>query len=636
MPRLIFKCPYLKGGSQNAAHLSNYIRYMATRKGVDKITPGHADWYATKKQKKLVEQLLHDFPMARGMFEYEDYLAAPSRANASEFISRCMEDNLDQVAKRENYVDYIAQRPRVQRLGPHGLFTAGSDFITLSQVADKVAHHSGNVWLPILSLRRENASRLQYDNAERWQRLLCEFAPQMAEAMKIPTEQFRWYAAFHDEGHHPHVHMVVYSADGKSGYLTRKGIAEIKSKLVKEIFAADLTELYQQQTIHRDKLTAQARSSMEQVIREMQAGSIDNTRIEELMVDLSRQLQATKGKKVYGYLKPQLKAVVDEIVDELAKEPRITTAYNLWYQLREDVLYSYKDNLPDRIPLSQQKEFKQIRNMVIQEAMRLGQIEMPDEALPDPPLPGEPEPEVDDGDTPGPRQTVSAVERLIRAARSGRAYAQYRLGRLYQDGDTVDKDILQAVIWFSAAAERGNSYAAYALGKLYLTGENAPKDIKKALRWLQRSADLGNEYAQYRLGVLYLAGEDIPKDVDKAVEYLTASAQQGNQYAQYQLGKLHLLDKEVERDEDTAIRWLSQSAEQGNEYAQWLLDHIEEFRGPSPFQCATRLLHHISQIFQERLPRPPLRVEVDSKLRRRIREKKIAMGHKPDDNEQKL
>ena len=184
--------------------------------------------------------------------------------------------------------------------------------------------------------------------------------------------------------------------------------------------------------------------------------------------------------------------------------------------------------------------------------------------------------------------------------------------------------------------EQDNSYAAYALGKLYLSGEDIPKDIEKALHWLQRSANLGNEYAQYRLGMVYLTGEDTPKDVVKAIEQLEASAKQGNQYAQYQLGKLYLLGKEVERDKEAAVHWFTLSAAQGDEYAQWFLDHRGEFRGPTPLQCATRLLHHMRQIFQEQAPRPPMRVEVDRKLRQRIREKKIAMGHKPDDNEQKM
>ena len=222
-PRVIFKCPHIKGGGEKAAaHLGNYVKYVSTREGVERVDPGKASFPATDKQAKLVEQLLREFPSSRRLFEYEDYQAAPTRGNASEFITRAIEDNYESIAQRENYVDYIASRPRVQKLGAHGLFASDDGPLVLSQVADEVAHHPGVVWLPIISLRREDAARLGYDNAERWRKLLSAHAMDMAKAMKIPDAQFRWYAAFHDEGHHPHVHMVCYSADAKSGLLVLK------------------------------------------------------------------------------------------------------------------------------------------------------------------------------------------------------------------------------------------------------------------------------------------------------------------------------------------------------------------------------------------------------------------------------
>ncbi|MDE6259945.1 MAG: relaxase MobL [Oscillospiraceae bacterium] len=373
-PRVIFKCPHIKGGDANAAaHLSNYVGYISTRDGVERIDPGQAAKPATKKQLKMVERLLRDFPFSRELFEYADYQAAPTRGNASEFITRAIEDNYEAIAKRENYVDYIANRPRVQKLGAHGLFTAEDSPLVLSQVADDVAHHPGVVWLPIISLRREDAARLGYDNAERWRRLLSKHAMRMAEAMKIPYEQFRWYAAFHDEGHHPHVHMVCYSADSKSGFLTKQGIADIKSMLAKEIFQQDLIAIYQRQTQRRDELTQDAGEAMRRLVSEMQNGSLDNRRIEQLMTELAKRLQHCSGKKQYGYLPPALKSLVDEIVTELEKDPRIAAAYDLWYREREEVLRTYKDDLPERVPLSRQKEFKRIKNIVIEEAARLGE-----------------------------------------------------------------------------------------------------------------------------------------------------------------------------------------------------------------------------------------------------------------------
>lgn len=255
MPRIIFKCPYLKGGSPTVtAHLKNLVGYIATRDGAEKIDPGNTQLAATNKQKELVDQLVQSFPESMELFEYEDYLSTPNRGNASAFITMAIEQNLSQLIRREKYLEYIAKRPRAQRFGAHGLFTGDKDSLVLSQTAKAVAEHPGNVWLPIISLRREDAARLGYDNAENWKSFLSSYAMQMATAMKIPWEQFRWYAAFHNESHHPHIHMVCYSADPAKGFLTKTGIAQIKSGLAKHIFRQELTELYQKQTKSRNAL----------------------------------------------------------------------------------------------------------------------------------------------------------------------------------------------------------------------------------------------------------------------------------------------------------------------------------------------------------------------------------------------
>ena len=271
-------------------------------------------------------------------------------------------------------MDYIANRPHVQKVGTHGLFTAGDDPLVLSRIADEVANHPGVVWLSIISLKREDAARLGYDNAARWQRLLSSHAMDVAEAMKIPYEQFRWYAAFHDEGTHPHVHMVVYSADGRSGFLTTHGIEEIKSALAKEIFQQDLIAIYQRQTQRRDELTQDAEEVMAQLVTEMQSGQLENRRVGQLITELAQRLRNCSGKKQYGYLSPPLKSLVDEIVDDLECDPRIAAAYDLWYREREEVLRTYKDDLPERVPLSRQKEFKRIKNIIIGEAAKLGEV----------------------------------------------------------------------------------------------------------------------------------------------------------------------------------------------------------------------------------------------------------------------
>lgn len=631
MPRIIFKCPYLKGGAKSASHLNNYVRYMATREGAQHLSPDLAQCPVTEPQKQLVERLLLDFPLSRGLFEYEDYVTAPTQGNASEFITRALEDNADQISKRENYVDYIASRPRAQRRGSHALFTDTDDPLVLSQIADAVAHHPGNIWLPIISLRREDAARLGYDDAAQWRELLTGFAPEMAEAMKIPVEQFRWYAAFHDEAHHPHLHMVCFSADGKSGYLNTDGIEKVKAGLAKEIFRQELHELYGQQTMHRNALTQDARELLRQITERMQSGTLENPKIEQLMVYLSDQLKTTKGKKQYGYLKAPLKSVVDEIVDELQKDARISQAYRLWYELRDEVLRTYRKDLPKRLPLSRQKEFRQIHNHVIQEAVRLGEI-----GAVFPPLEADesviPSPEwqtLTAVDTP-PEQVQMLLEQLTQAAEAGQAPAQYTLGRLYRDGGPVEKNNLRSVIWLTQAAKQGDRRAMYALSKLYLEEDNLPT----AMRWFQQSAELGDTLAQYCLGKLLLESGNADRNTE-AIRWLTVAAECGDQYAQYALGKLYLLGKQVPPDHDAAVRWLKQSAAQGNESARTTLERMEHFRGPSVLSAATRLLHHMSRIFQEQSTSGPIASIrfTDSKLRQRIRDKKIAMGHKPDDHE---
>ena len=536
MPRLIFKCPYIKGGTSAAcSHLENYVQYMATRSGVDRIDPGRNGWPATINQKEMIEQILRDFPLSRGMFEYEDYRATPTRSNASEFITRALEDNYDRIAKMDNYLNYIATRPRAQRIGSHGLFTGEEDSLVLAQIAEAVSTHPGNVWLPIISLRREDAARLGYDKADEWKALLSKYAMEMAQAMKIPWADFRWYAAFHDEGHHPHVHMVCYSVDPSKGFLTKQGITQIKSGLAKEIFRQELTELYQKQTQRRNELNVDAQTVLNEVINQMQSGTVQNKHIEELLQYLADRLRFLSGKKQYGYLKADLKAVVDEVVDELAKDPRVAAAYNLWYELREDVLRTYKDNLPERLPLSGQKEFKRIKNLVILEAVKLEQYQQV--FHPDDLWDGNPDEHAEEAQLFVYEQMNQSMSHPPEAAEAGQARTQYALGKIYRDGQGVEKDVQKAVELFTLAAMQGNSFAAFALGKMYLSDDPAlSRNVAAALKWITNAAEHGNQFAQYYLGKLLLKGtDDISQDTNSALRWLLASVEQGNVHAEYAL-----------------------------------------------------------------------------------------------------
>lgn len=576
MPRIIFKCRYLKNA---AAHAENLVTYVATREGVEKIPRNRRSLPATEKQKQLIADILAWFPDSDRLFEYEDYQDSPTVENASELISAALDQNLDQLSHQEVYIQYIATRPRAEKLGAHGLFSDEDTPLVLSRVAEETARHTGNIWTPIISLRREDSARLGYDNAAAWMALLRKQRNVFAEQMKIAPENLRWYAAFHNEGHHPHCHMIVYSVDPREGYVTKPAIEKMRSSLAREIFQQDLLQIYSEQTERRNFLTAESRDSLRALLEQMRIGTCTSPVMEGLMSQLAERLKYTAGKKQYGYLKAPLKELVNQIVDELAKDERVAAAYAQWQELRNDVLRTYKDYLPEPLPLSQQKEFKQIKNMVIAEAVSLGSHRFIFEGDEDAEVAFEKEHSEDDADTSDPQAEKYAHE---------------------DDTST----------------------------------EHSLNEIER----LQKLAAQGNSFAQYRLGKLYLLGEDVPKDVDAAIRWLTASVEQGNQYAQYALGKLYLAGRDIPRDRDAAIRWLTLSAEQGNIYARFFLDHPDSFRDPSLFLAATRLLHHLSRIFreeQERLPGGP-RMQVESKLRRKIRQKKIAQGHAPDDHEQKF
>ena len=376
MSRVRFMSPYLKGG-RDTAKLSNRARYIATRPGVEVIRGEHSDQPATKKQHDYIQRLLRDFPGAEELLEYEDYCNAPTQANANTFIRQVQEDFAEPMSRMENYLDYVSHRPGVQLNGEHGLWCAGGKVCNLSQAVREVAEHTGSVWTPVVAIRREDAERLGYNDAESWRQLVCACAPEIARGYKIPLEHLRWYAAFHRKEDSVHIHMVVFSSDPKEGYLTRQGIQQVKSAFGRRIFQQDLLHVYEQKTEYRDALGRDAERTMAELITQMETGQIQNENLERLVLELAQRLHNTQGKKVYGYLPPKTKVLVDAIVDELAKDERVAAAYNLWNQMREEVCRTYSEQLPERLPLSKQKEFKAVRNMVIREALQLGRGEHP-------------------------------------------------------------------------------------------------------------------------------------------------------------------------------------------------------------------------------------------------------------------
>ncbi len=268
--------------------------------------------------------------------------------------------------EQKTYADYIATRPRSQ-----GLFTDAGKGINLRQLSKELNQYQGNLWTVILSLSREDADRLGFDTATRWRDSLRSERSEIAEQFHISQGNLRWYAAFHNEKHHPHVHLMIWSEDEKEGYLSEKGIEKLRSSFAKSIFAQDWCNIYDSYTEARNTLRQESRERMREIIRAINAGSYENKTIEHLLLQLVRQLSTSTGKKQYGYLKPELKRLVDAIVEEFAKDPRIAELYDLWYEQKESGIRFYKDEMPERVPLVNNPEFRTMKNMILQEAERL-------------------------------------------------------------------------------------------------------------------------------------------------------------------------------------------------------------------------------------------------------------------------
>ena len=559
MARLIMKSPYLKCG--NGSSVSGYLRYIGTRERVELLPD---DRPPTRKQEQLITKLVKDFPDSKELDENSDCKTKPTKSNASAFISRSLEENWPAVQQSEGYMKYIATRPRAERLGNHGLFS-DEENVDLEKAMDELDHYTGNVWTHILSLKREDAARLGYDNARAWRNLLRANRNDIAAAMNISPGNFRWYAAFHDESEHPHVHMA---------YLTQEGIRKIKSTLTNQIFQQEMLHTYEQKSQSRDELVREARRAIRRLTREMSQSICSAPEIEQKMEQLARQLGIVKGKKSYGYLPKLVKKTVDEIVDRLAELPVIWECYNQWCALQSEVDSYYYDKTREKKKLSQEKEFRQIKNAVIQEAER---IRLGDITFEGADLTGHDEPEQVRGESYACwelRQIIQddtlpladrdgATEELERLAERGDTHAQYLMGLLYRDGPLLIPDSRRTKHWLVQADKQNLPEAQYALGKLLLSDDPEVRDPDEGIRWLKEAAAQGNSWAAYWLGKEYLTGEVLTKDTAKAVDWFTQSAEADNQYAQYMLGKLYLTGQGITHDQTQAMNWFSRSAAQG-------------------------------------------------------------------------
>ena len=599
MAKLIFTSRYLRDAPP--AQMENYVRYIGTREGVEKMDTSKHYLPATINQKQMIKQLLRDIPEAKEMLEHEDYQRKPTIGTASEFISCALERNLNLIAKCKNYVDYIAGRPRVERIGEHGLFTDEGEPVILRQVQKEVAEHKGVVWTHVISLRREDAARLGYDSAAQWMALLRSKRAMLCKHMKIDSANLRWYAAFHNESHHPHVHLMVYSAKDREGYLTKQSIEAMRSELAHDIFRQDFANIYEKQTQYRADLKMQSAEVIRNWLNEIRSGTFQSSEIETSILELSKRLQHTGGKKVYGYLKRDVKDLVDHIVDELGKDSRVSALYQEWGLWQKEITLTYKQQTEELLPLSKQPKLKSIRNMVIAEALKLGShhilfeeeetgLEVADDWTEQEPELIEKMTEEEDTDsehveeeiqrisffngrkgtsgsnwwTDGYKQAreylygsdsvlqdfEKAYQKFLQEAEQGNGFAMQDLGRMLADGLGRDTDMALAQEWYGKALrafrteeasvkEKQKPYFQYRIGKMYAFGLGTEQNDEQAAYWFSQAAALGHKYAQYSLAGLYRCGQGVEQNDMQAFDLYRSSSDQGNPYASLELAKMY-------------------------------------------------------------------------------------------------
>lgn len=566
------------------------------------------------------------------------YLSPHAKSHAGNLIRYiATREGVEVIDKRENYVGYIAMRPGVEKRGAHGLFHAGETPLALSKVAREVAAHEGIVWTNILSLTRKDAERLGYDRAEEWQNLLRANTPLMAEAMKIPAGDLIWYAAFHNEAHHPHIHMVAYSK-GKEPYLSEAGIQKMKSAFAREIFREDLLPIYALQTERREAI----RKETEKLLSEIRSAPAKNPVLLAKFTELSERLKSVKGRKVYGYLPGPLRRLVDGILTELLKEDALAECYAAWQEGQRSIETIYQDTPRRTQNLSENKAFRNLKNRIITEALSFAMQELTFEELPEADEEFFPETE-EDGVPKRSKQAVAGnlsqlfawyfeakaclsddpknerydpekgeqllrlsvagglevakyrlgmelltgkhfakdaeegLELLWECANQGNQYAQYQLGRVYLAGMDAARDIALAESLFKSAADQGNSFAMYSLAKMHLAGLAKEASVAQAIELLTESAEKDNVHAQYLLGKFHLRGEHVPKDSQKAEVLLKKAAKKDHAQAEYLLGKTYAIGKDLPKDMTKALRYLRRACKKENPYAQYQLGKMYLF-----------------------------------------------------------
>ncbi|CCO06330.1 hypothetical protein RBI_II00576 [Ruminococcus bicirculans (ex Wegman et al. 2014)] len=595
MSQLIVTSRYLKSGNQkNKTKRRNYTKYIATRETVEirsqKFVDRNAN--ATKNQEQLINDLINDFPESKRYLEYEDYEREPTIENAGELISTIVERNADVVGNRQNFVGYMAMRPGVEKRGSHGLFNEKNEPIILNQAANEIAEHKGNVWSHVVSLRREDAVRLGFDNSDAWRELVKRHISDIAKAQNIPLCNLKWYAAYHDTTHHPHIHLLVYSTNPKQGFLTKAGIDKVRSVFANDIFHDDLQSIYQEQTVSRDELKAVSKNEFESIVNMIASNDHTDPQLEELIRKLYIQLQNVKGKKVYGYLPMEIKETVNKIFSELAKDENIQQLYEKWCGLERLKYKTYTQKETELPKLADNKVFQPVRNMIIRTVLNMKPFDANTE------IEGsEPNDEYFDNTPQSMSPLFDEAEPLAETETDESAAAikyyikwndQYKKAcKLIYGKDAKLNDFKKAEQLLLSESQRGNVLAVYDLGKLYSTdklGErNEETSIAKYTRALQGFLQIEpnskkiKPYIQYRIGKMFCYGLGTEQDYEKAFEWFERSAKQKNKFAQFSLANLYYYGSGVEKDLSQAFLWYQRSSSQGQPYAAYSIAQMYRY-----------------------------------------------------------
>ena len=614
LSQIIVTSRYLKSGTQKSKNKRrNYTKYIATRETVevrDQNTVNRND-NATKNQKELIDDLLLDFPEAKRYLEYEEYEREPTIENAGELISTIIERNADVVGNRQNFVGYMAMRPGVQKRGSHGLFNEKDETIILDRAANEIANHKGNVWSHVVSLRREDAVHLGYDNSEMWRDLVKRHIADIAKAQRIPLCNLKWYAAFHDTTHHPHIHLLVYSTNPKQGFLTTKGIDQIRSAFANDIFHDDLQSIYQEQTLSRDELKAVSKTAFESIVKKIHQGGFDDPKLKNLVLKLNSQLQNVRGKKVYGYLPPEVKETVNNIFSELAKDENIRQLYEKWCSLERLKYKTYTQKEKELPALTDNKVFQPVRNMIIRTVLDMNnlivdaavkepepteQSENDDSTIDVPPQFDESEQSENDkmifsdNDDFTAEDFIWSDENAVTVDVDNTPKSKYYLKwsnsykeacKLIYNKQSKLEDFQKAEQILLSESQSGNVLAIHYLGKLHSTDKLGAKDEKKSLRYysealkgfleVEPSSKKLKPYVQYRIGKMYCYGSGTEQNYQKAFEWFERSAKQKNKFAQYSLANLYYYGNGVEKDLSQAFLWYRKSSAQGQPYASYAI-----------------------------------------------------------------